>query len=73
MVRPVIVAILLGATFVGLLWVPSYARLTPTLDGIPFFYWYSVAWLVANAVCQVIAYRIIATRRVRPSSGAVAR
>ncbi|MCU4186142.1 DUF3311 domain-containing protein [Acidiferrimicrobium sp. IK] len=64
------VAVLLGATFVGLLWVPSYARVTPTLDGIPFFYWYSVLWLVVNAICQVIAYRIIHRHRpARPAAG----
>ncbi|HET9692595.1 MAG TPA: DUF3311 domain-containing protein [Acidimicrobiales bacterium] len=54
-----VAGVLLAATFVGLLWVPSYAHLTPSLGGIPFFYWYSVLWLVINAVCQVIAYRLL--------------
>ena len=61
-VRQVVAGVLLAATFVGLLWVPSYAHLTPTLGGIPFFYWYSVLWLVINAVCQVIAYRLLRSR-----------
>ena len=60
--RHVAAGVLLAVTFVALLWVPSYAKVTPTLGGIPFFYWYSVLWLVINAACQVIAYRIIARR-----------
>lgn len=55
----VVTAVLLLAAFVGLLWVPSYARLTPTLGGIPFFYWYSVLWLVINALCQAAAYELL--------------
>ncbi len=60
-------AVLLGAAFVALLWVPSYAHLTPDLGGIPFFYWYSLLWLVINACCQGIAYYLLvaAPRRRR--------
>ena len=57
--RQIVAGVLLAATFVGLLWVPSYAHLTPPLGGIPFFYWYSVLWLIINAICQVIAYRLL--------------
>jgi len=28
-----------------LLWVPSYNRIEPSLAGIPFFYWYQMAWV----------------------------
>ena len=64
-------AVLLGAAFVALLWVPSYAHLTPDLGGIPFFYWYSLLWLVINACCQGIAYLLLVAaprrrRQVRP-------
>jgi uncharacterized RDD family membrane protein YckC len=52
-------AVLLLSAFVALLWVPSYAHLTPALGGIPFFYWYSLLWLVINAVCQGIAYQLL--------------
>lgn len=52
-------AVLLLAAFVALLWVPSYAHLTPTLGGIPFFYWYSLLWLVINAACQAMAYQLL--------------
>ena len=58
-------AVLLGAAFVALLWVPSYAHLTPDLAGIPFFYWYSLLWLVLNMVCQAAAYGILVGRRRR--------
>lgn len=58
-VRHVVAFVLLAATFVALLWVPSYAHHTPTLGGVPFFYWYSVLWLVINAICQVIAYQLV--------------
>ncbi|HET9078748.1 MAG TPA: DUF3311 domain-containing protein [Acidimicrobiales bacterium] len=57
----VVSALLLAAAFVALLWVPSYAHLTPTLGGIPFFYWYSMLWLVINAICQFIAYMLLVT------------
>ncbi|MHB1536049.1 MAG: DUF3311 domain-containing protein [Acidimicrobiales bacterium] len=65
--RFVVVFVLLGATFVGLLWVPSYAHITPTLGGIPFFYWYSVLWLVVNAISQIVAYRIVVGAHPRPA------
>ncbi len=55
-------AVLLAAAFVALLWVPSYAHLTPSLGGLPFFYWYSMLWLVINAACQFIAYHLLVTR-----------
>ncbi len=63
----VITAVLLGSALVALLWVPSYAHITPTLAGIPFFYWYSLLWLVLNAVFQVAAYQllVVRTRRLR--------
>lgn len=61
--RFVFVAVLLGATFVALLWVPSYAHITPTFQGIPFFYWYSILWLVINAISQIVAYQLLAAHR----------
>lgn len=64
---------LLGSAFVALLWVPSYAHLTPTLGGIPFFYWYSLLWLVINSGCQLVAYQLLVAgprrRRIRATSG----
>ncbi|MGI8491862.1 MAG: DUF3311 domain-containing protein, partial [Acidimicrobiales bacterium] len=55
-------AIMLAAAMVALLWVPSYAKLDPTLGGVPFFYWYSIAWLLANAALQIGAYQLLVVR-----------
>ncbi|MEZ0066058.1 membrane protein implicated in regulation of membrane protease activity [Streptacidiphilus sp. MAP12-20] len=52
----VICAILLVAPFVALLWVNSYARLTPAFIGIPFFYWYQLMWVVLSALMTGLAY-----------------
>ena len=41
---------LLLLPFVGTLWVPLYSRLEPTLFGIPFFYWYQIAWIVLGSL-----------------------
>lgn len=57
----IVSAVLLASAFVALLWVPSYTHLTPTLGGLPFFYWYSMLWLVINAACQFIAYHLLVT------------
>jgi hypothetical protein len=42
--------LLLLLPFIGTLWVPLYARLEPTLFGIPFFYWYQIAWIVLGSL-----------------------
>ena len=51
--------ILLGAPFVALLWVSSYARDTPRLFGFPFFYWYQFLWVLISAVSTYFAYRLV--------------
>ncbi|MBC5801306.1 MAG: DUF3311 domain-containing protein [Candidatus Eremiobacteraeota bacterium] len=40
---------LLLLPFGALLFPASYARATPALAGLPFFYWYQFAWLVVSA------------------------
>ena len=40
------------------LWVPFYNRVEPTLYGIPFFYWFQTAWILAAAAATAIAYRM---------------
>jgi hypothetical protein len=62
----VVTAVLLLAAMVALLWVPSYAHAKPTLAGFPFFYWYSILWLLINAGCQLVAYQLLVVRR-RPA------
>ncbi|MER7954000.1 DUF3311 domain-containing protein [Streptomyces sp. NPDC096030] len=54
----VVVALCLIAPFVAMLWVSSYAKVEPTLAGIPFFYWYQMAWVVISTVLTMIAYKL---------------
>jgi hypothetical protein len=35
---------------------PWYARTTPALLGVPFFYWYLMAWVPVSAVCSGVVY-----------------
>src|ERR1051325_7540262 len=42
--------------FVAVLWPPFYNRLEPTLWGVPFFYWYQLAWVIIGAVLTAIVY-----------------
>lgn len=44
--------------FVSMLWVPSYNRIAPELAGIPFFYWYQLAWVLIGAVIVITVYAI---------------
>jgi hypothetical protein len=66
----VVTAVLLLAAMVALLWVPSYSGVKPELAGVPFFYWYSILWLLINALCQVAAYQLLVVRRRRRAGGA---
>lgn len=71
-VQYVVSALLLASAFVALLWVPTYAHLTPSLGGIPFFYWYSMLWLLINAACQFVAYYLLVTLPRRRATGLTA-
>jgi len=42
----------------ALLWVPSYNRIEPALGGIPFFYWYQMAWIAITVVILLVVYRL---------------
>ncbi len=48
---------LLALPYVGLLWVPLYAREDPALLGFPFFYWYQFAWVPLTAFLTWVVYR----------------
>lgn len=39
-------------------WVPLYNRVEPDIAGIPFFYWFQMAWVVVVAAATAIAYRL---------------
>ncbi|MFC1417337.1 DUF3311 domain-containing protein [Streptacidiphilus cavernicola] len=62
-------AVLLAAPFVALLWVGSYSRLDPAFIGVPFFYWYQLAWVVLSAVFTGAAYLLF--RREETARAAV--
>ena len=52
---------LLLTPLLGLLYPPLYATRDPELAGIPFFYWYQFAWVLASAILTALVYRV--TRR----------
>ncbi|UUU24840.1 DUF3311 domain-containing protein [Streptomyces sp. DSM 40750] len=52
----VVIALCLLAPFAAMLWVGSYAKTDPTFIGIPFFYWYQMAWVLISTVLTATAY-----------------
>ncbi|SFN86554.1 Protein of unknown function [Streptomyces sp. cf124] len=58
MVTPVrvVIAVCLIAPFVAMLWVGSYAKTEPAFIGIPFFYWYQMAWVLISTALTATAY-----------------
>jgi hypothetical protein len=48
---------LLALPFAGLLWPPFYARWTPEVFGVPFFYAYQFAWVPISAALTGVVYR----------------
>ncbi len=41
-----------------LLWVPHYNRIEPALAGVPFFYWYQIAWIFITAGLTWIVWHL---------------
>jgi hypothetical protein len=68
----VIAGLCLLAPFVALLWVNSYSRVTPTFIGIPFFYWYQMAWVPVSAALTFAAY-VLVRREERARKGGAGR
>ncbi|MFJ2606055.1 DUF3311 domain-containing protein [Streptomyces sp. NPDC091279] len=54
----VVIALCLAAPFVAVLWVGSFAKTDPTFIGIPFFYWYQIAWVPISTALTSIAYQL---------------
>jgi Protein of unknown function (DUF3311) len=52
-------AVLLAIPILALLLVPLYARATPRLWGIPFFYWYQFLWVFLTGGLTYAAYVVI--------------
>jgi hypothetical protein len=42
--------------FVGALWPPFYNMAEPTFIGLPFFYWFQLAWVIVGAILTAIVY-----------------
>ena len=40
----------------AVLLVPFYNRAEPTLAGVPFFYWYQMAWIAITVILILIVY-----------------
>lgn len=51
--------LLLIIPFIGTLWPPFYAKASPMLDGIPFFYWYQFLWVIIAVVITGIVYFLV--------------
>jgi uncharacterized membrane protein len=48
--------VLLLIPFVVLLWPPFYNFTEPQLIGIPFFYWFQLAWIIVTAILTLVVY-----------------
>jgi|tagenome__1003787_1003787.scaffolds.fasta_scaffold20738188_2 hypothetical protein len=59
--------LLLLIPFAALLWPPIYARETPEVFGIPFFYWYQFVAVPVAAALTVLVY--VQTRPGRSAAG----
>ncbi|MFB8246502.1 DUF3311 domain-containing protein [Streptomyces sp. NPDC055952] len=54
----VVIGLCLVAPFVAMLWVGSYAKTDPAFIGIPFFYWYQMAWVLISTALTMVAYKL---------------
>ena len=48
---------------VALMWVGSYAKETPRLSGIPFFFWYQFLWVFLTSGLTYAAHRLVLAAR----------
>jgi ABC-type transport system involved in cytochrome c biogenesis permease component len=55
----VAVGVLLLIPIVLPLLVGTYAKETPKLAGVPFYFWWQFALIIVSAVCTVIAYVVV--------------
>ena len=42
--------------FGAVLWPPFYNHVEPAWRGLPFFYWYQLAWVLISAVITALVY-----------------
>lgn len=53
---------LLAIPFVAIAFPFIYAKSSPAVFGIPFFYWYQILWIAITGIISGVAY-LIAERR----------
>ena len=41
---------------IAVIWPPFYNSVEPTFIGIPFFYWYQLAFVIVGAILTAIVY-----------------
>ncbi|MDA8337203.1 MAG: DUF3311 domain-containing protein [Peptococcaceae bacterium] len=51
--------LLLLVPFIGVLFPGFYNSLTPTLAGLPRFYWYQLTWVVITSVLTAVVYLVM--------------
>jgi hypothetical protein len=56
--RPHPILFLLLVPLVAVLVPEFYNRASPSIGGMPFFYWYQLAWIAGVAVCTGIVYAV---------------
>jgi hypothetical protein len=44
--------------FIAMIWVPSYDRIEPSAFGVPFFYWYQLAWIIISGAMIGAVYLV---------------
>ena len=49
--------------FIGTLIPSFYSKVTPTLLGLPYFYWYLILWIIITGVIGGIVYFLSESRR----------
>jgi hypothetical protein len=45
-----LVHLFLIVPYVAVLWVPFFNRISPSIAGVPFFYWYQMLWIALGAL-----------------------
>ena len=61
----VLLAVLLLVPIVGPLAVPVYARESPELGGVPFFFWFQFALIPLASAFTVAAFRVVSRHENR--------
>jgi hypothetical protein len=54
--RRVWLRVFLLIPFIVLLYPPFYNSINPTFIGMPFFYWFSLLWIILTAILTAVLY-----------------